>query len=305
MPLESPNSADRSKGDAPSLTAPTNPASTPIGQPGASAFAAAWRLACSSAVATHDAALPDPPRAVVHSLVPVGLLVALGWVGVFRAAWRIFGDPELTHDRYIPALAVVILECLLTGPALVFGLTRALDPRAGLTMEPRDRPDPFSILIPVLYVMLLWTLIASFPQRVGWYPSRDDWRHFLNPLYPQAIYRPLLLAPIWGRWGLLLAAAVGRAASNADPLVRAVSGAVRPTAVARWLVAPATMTVLYTLRDGRGRFGGLVILLVLLTTYLAAMFLAHRHGGQTRQTLRACSAVAQLTFLLTFRALCV
>jgi len=235
------------------------------------------------------------------------MIVGLCWVGVFRVTWRLFGDPENTRVRLIPTLAVVALECAVLGRGLVLGLARSLDERDPQRGGPPPAGSLTSVLTLVLTVAAYWALLAGIPDRIGWYPSHDDWRSWFNVLYPRSTYRPMLLAPVWGRWAILLAAGVGRAATDADPLVRGLSAAVRPGRVLLWAIVPIGLTALYTAREGPGRLfqGLLVTLLVMLVTYVAAVLFARRRGGQDADTICAAATIAQLAFLTAYRALCV
>lgn len=244
--------------------------------------------------------------AMARWIIPWGLLVGAAWMTVFRVAWRLFGDPEMTRVRVLPALAVVLLECTLTGYLLIVGLSRAAgsavrhDGPAGATAHAERGP-----LILMLAVAAHLALFISLPERIGWYPAHDDWRSYLNPLYPQVTYRPLLLAPLWGRWAMILAAGVGRAAPDADELTRALCRAVRPARVLRTLLVPLAVFAVYMNREGQFFQGLFASLIVFLSAYLTALLLARRWGGQTRDTIHAAGAMAQMTFLASYRAFCI
>lgn len=241
-----------------------------------------------------------------HWVVPIGLLVGFAWVGVFKGAWRIYG--EAGNMRVIPALAVVLLEATLTGPLLILGLARTV----GLLTGPRSlRPestDPLTPLSPVgtlaLCLILLgqWVLIVSVPIATGWWPSPDDWRYPLRHMYPAPLYRPLLLAPLWGRWGILLAATIGRCASHADAETRQFCEAMLPGRLLAHSLLPFTLTSVYLSRDGNLLIGVVLGLILFALTYLSGVLMARRGGGQTRQTIFASGQIAQLAFLALYRA---
>src|SRR5262245_29363374 len=54
----------------------------------------------------------------------LGILTGLAWAGLFKATWRLFG--EIGSIRVVPPLAVVLMECLITGPFLALGLARTI-----------------------------------------------------------------------------------------------------------------------------------------------------------------------------------
>lgn len=243
---------------------------------------------------------------IARWIIPWGLLVGLAWMTVFRVAWRIFGDPEFTRVRALPALAVVLLECALTGYLLIVGLSRTAgnSPRHDGPAVSNAHAERATLIL-ILAVMAHVALIVSLPERIGWYPAHDDWRSYLNPLYPQVTYRPLLLAPLWGRWAMLLAAGVGRAAPDADELTRALCRAVRPARVLRALLAPLALFAIYMNREGQFFQGLIASLIVFLAVYLTALVLARRWGGQTRDTIHASGAIGQMAFLAAYRAFCI
>lgn len=241
----------------------------------------------------------------VSWIVIIGLAVGLMWVGSFRLTWRIYG--ETANMRLIPALAITLLECLFTGQLLVLGL-----PRTTLLLGP-DRPKhahagglgalpPAGTLVLLLTILVQWVLILSIPDRAGWWPSDSDPRHYFNFLYPRPILRPLLVAPIWGRWGILLAASVGRTAHHADPQTRALGLAMTPGRLLRSAILPLLLTGVYFSREHNRLLGVIIGLLVFGVSYLFCVGLARRGRGQTRQSVFAAGQFAQLAFLAIYRA---
>ena len=76
------------------------------------------------------------------------------------------------------------------------------------------------------------------PVAAPWYPSPDDWRHYFVFMYPAPVYRPLVLAPLWGRWALLLAATVGPPARQADAMTTTLHATMGPTRLLAAAVLP-------------------------------------------------------------------
>jgi hypothetical protein len=236
--------------------------------------------------------------------VPIGLLTGLAWVGAFRLAWRVFG--ETANMRVLPAMTVTLLECLITGLFLVLGLARTIHLLAGLTPrhldhEPSSPLSPVGTLVLALTVLCQWVLIVSFPDVTTWWPSDWDWRHYFNFMYPRAIFRPLILAPLWGRWGVLLAATLGRTARQADPLTAALGQAMRPSRLLRQAFLPIVLTAIYCSREHNRFIGVVLAMVVFAATYVVSVVMARRGGGQTRQSLFAAGQIAQLTCLALYR----
>jgi len=249
----------------------------------------------------------------VHWFVPIGLVVGLGWMGAYRLAWRLFGDPDVTQVRLLPALAVLWLEMGVTGRALISGFWSCFArPEADAAPDGTARPaqDRSAISAAVwttgpLMVVTFLVLIVSLPERIGWYAASDDWRAWFNPIYPIATYRPLLLAPLWGRWGVLLGSGIGSPSNRADELFRGVSRAARPLPVMGWMALLVLLGALYANRESHVEGALATGLLVLLITYLFAARLALRRGGQDRAGALACGFVAECVFLALYRWLCV
>lgn len=248
---------------------------------------------------------PGVLRRSVIWFVPIGLLIGLAWVGVFRVSWRVFGQ-ETAALRAIPALTILLLECLLTGRLLLWAAVSVTSPNSdarGRGSGPSGDTGLSFCGGAVLLLLLLgqWILIAGIPDLQSWWPAQADWRHAFNFLYPKSIFRPLLLAPLWGRWAVLLAATVGRAAPGADPHTIALTEAMSPSRLLRQSLLPLLLTIVFFSRV-HNRFVGLIMaLIVFAVTFLAAVVMAQRRGGQDRTTVLATAQTAQVSFLLVYR----
>ena len=243
--------------------------------------------------------------AAIPWLVPIGLLVGIAWTGMFRLTWRLFG--ETAYLRVIPALAITLMECLLTGPYLVMGLARTVHLLAG--QQPRHAEQdstaplsPVGTLTLALTVLCQWVLVVSIPDVQTWWPMSTDWRHYFNFMYPKAIFRPLVLAPIWGRWGLLLAASIGRTTPHADAETGAFATAMRPGLLLLHSLLPIALTAVYCSREHNRFIGVVMAMLVFAVTFVVAFLMGQRGGGQSRQSMFAAGQIAQLAFLAFYRA---
>lgn len=238
-------------------------------------------------------------------IVPLGLVTGIVWAALFRVSWRLYG--ETANMRVLPALVIVLVECLLTGPFLAMGLARTMhlltstSPHRSQTHD-EEPLSPVGSLALVLAILAQWVLLVSVPNATPWYPSLTDWRHHFVWLYPAPIYRPLVLAPIWGRWAILLAASIGRAAPHADSRTIALSETVSPSTLLAHLILPMALTSIYCSRDRNLLIGVIIGLFVFATTYVVSIAFARRGGGQTRHSLFAAAQVSQLTFLMLYRA---
>lgn len=237
--------------------------------------------------------------------VPLGLLIGLVWAGLFKSTWRLYG--EVASLRVIPPLAIVLVESLITGPFLMLGLARTVNllTSARPWRPPTDAAEPLSpvgTLALVLSVLSLWVFIASIPPTSGWWPPPGDWRYPLRHLYPAPIYRSLVLAPIWGRWAILLAGTVGRTAKYSDDQTVVLCRPLTPGRLLLHTIFPMTITSAYLSRDGNYLTGIIAGMIVFLAAYVPSVVMARRGGGQTRQSLYAVGLVGQLAFLAAYRA---
>lgn len=242
--------------------------------------------------------------AAPHWLILIGLLIGMAWAGLFRVTWRVYG--ETGSLRPVPVLAVILLECCFTGAFFILGFTRAFQSLTGPrpVTQGVDKNAPFTqhaTLALCLLILVQFTLILSIPNETPWWPS-SDWRARFNFLYPAPIYRPLILAPLWGRWGMLVAACVGRSARTADPDIAAFASAVRPIHLLAHAVLPLVLSAIYCAREGNFLVGIKLGLLVFGVTYLASVGMARRGGGQTRYSIYAAAQIAQLAALAIHRA---
>ena len=241
----------------------------------------------------------------VRWIVPIGLLTGLLWAGLFRLTWRMYG--EIGNLRVIPALSVVLLESLVTGPFRILGLARTVDVLRGsrpMTTEaaPETPLSPLGTMILFLVLLSEWVLIVSIPHRAGWWPSEGDWRHSFSFLYPLPLFRPLVLAPLWGRWGILLTAAIGKSARCADPDVAAIGRVMGARRLLTHALLPMILTGVFFSRDHNRLIGVVMGMLVFGITYMASVVMARRGGGQSRRSVFAGGQIAQLSFLAIYRA---
>jgi hypothetical protein len=245
-------------------------------------------------------AVPDFARWFVLT----GFVIGLAWAGGFRLVWRLYG--ETGGLRIAPSLAIVLLESLFTGALLALGLARsAVLLTGGRSASPAglDSSAPLpavGTLVLFLVILSQFAMILAVRATPGWWPPPEDWRSTFNFMYPQPIYRPLLLAPIWGRWGILVAATIGRTAPHADAVTAALSKSMRPGRLLLHALVPMLLTAIYCSRSKNYMTGVLIGLLVFGVTYVAAVAFARRGDGQTRQSMYAAGQVAQVSFLIIY-----
>lgn len=262
-------------------------------------LASAWRLLVPRGVAPGAELSP----AAVHWLVPGGLAIGLVYAGLYRASWRVFG--EVADVRLVPAMAVWLVDVSLLGLAAVLGMARTADrwtlasAGAGDGRLVRSLGTAAIVTLGVVLIVKL-VLWAAIPKGIAGWPA--DWRRYFNVLYPAPVYRPLILAPMWGRWALILAASVGRTAPGEGTHLAGLSRARSPLVVLGWFVVNLLVTAVYCGRQGRWMIGCMIALAVLGVGFLFAVASARRFSGHTQSSVYATGLVAEVTFLVFYLA---
>jgi len=252
--------------------------------------------------------IPEAPglwRQAIWWFVPIGLLIGLGWALTYRAAWHLFGE-VVAGVRFMPATTVWLLDTAFFGSMLAVAVARVAHAwtsrqRAGGEPSTADDASAIGVLALVAVLVVKWAMLVSLPMGMPWWPS--DWRRWFNFAYPRPIYRPLLLAPLWGRWAILLAAGIGRTARSCDPATTSLCRAMRPSFTLTALLGPMFLSAVYCSRQGNRLIGVVLGLMVLGISFAGAVTLARKFGGQTRWTLLAAGQLAELAFLACYLGL--
>lgn len=229
-----------------------------------------------------------------------GLIIGLFYAAGFSLGWRVFG--EYQYIRFVPAVVVLALDLGFCGYRFVDALCRELPGGRGATAG-----EPITLTLPVLLAVLLlamfkYAILLALP--VGYF--RDSmsptWRAGLGPLYVQpAIYHPLILMPLWGRWAMMLAMRIGCMAANSPARLRSMAGGLGlRSLIGHWL-AVSFLTMFFVSPPGGQLILGVVAApAVFLAAYLTSFALAKRHAGQTEGTILLAGLVGELAFLMTF-----
>ncbi|MCH7814736.1 MAG: hypothetical protein IID40_12030 [Planctomycetes bacterium] len=262
----------------------------------------AFRTAVANLLLPSRCVLGVGPRASLHWLVPGGLLIGLLYVGLFRASWRVFG--EVGGVRLMPALAVWLADGMLFGLVMFLGAAQTVDRWKGrdLAAEADAGRALGQAGLTALFVLLVVKLVlwCSLPEGVAGWPA--DWRRHFNFAYPRPVLRPLILAPLWGRWALILAAGIGRRAPGAGAPDKTPAPPPSPAAVLGWFLPILALTAVYCGRQGRWMIGCIIGLAVMGVAFLFAVIVSRRFLGHTRFTVLATGLVAEIAFLLCYLA---
>jgi len=229
-------------------------------------------------------------------LIVWGLLIGILYAAVFRMTWRFFG--EYQYIRFVPAACVLAIDLAFGGYRLLAAFISVVArPQTGTLTLP-------GVLAVVLIALVKYAMLLSIPTGVARSMESGEWSDWLTRfgiLYPQAIYRPLVLMPLWGRWAMTLALSIGRCAPESSSRLRDMAAGVRlPLIMTYWLLG-AALTVLYSSGAPHSVARGTVIaLLVMVAAYATSFILARRHGGQTEVTVGATGLVSEIAFLALY-----
>ena len=241
-----------------------------------------------------------------HWFVFLGLFIGLVYTGVYRAVWRQFG--EVRSLPLMPATAVWLLDVGLLGALFYCGAARTIgkvarqSPRADGPVGGRPDGYPIEILVLVILAVLKLVLLIAIPQGISGWPGPGDWRSHFNWMYARPHYRPLILAPMWGRWAMLLVGSIGRLRAPSDAGLSRFCGSLSATRVLLWMVPVTVLTSVYCGRHGRWVFGCIIACTVLAGTYLYGVIAARRQGGQTRDSILGAALIGELIFFIAYEA---
>lgn len=228
-------------------------------------------------------------RHASNGFMVCGLLLGIVYAGVFRATWRWFG--EYQYIRFIPVAILLVVDFGWGGYRPFQSFIRLFGGK-----PPREREEPIGqTLAVVLLVLLKYALMLSLPPGDSEWAS---WRARLGVLYPKAIYRPLLLMVLWGRWGSWLALCIGRPHPSASPRLIEMARGVRLPAVITTCLALVCLTLFYASGSAADFSRGTIIALgTLVSAYLVSFYFARRERGQTEDTVLATSLLVEFAFL--------
>lgn len=281
---------------------PSLDAETPPPAPDAPRTAAGLRTAFGLLLPIPiDRNAPAPPT-TWQWLLPAALPIGLAWMWTFRPSWRIFG--EVVEQRLMPMLVLLIADVALFSRRLHEGALHTMAVgRDGLLDESQPlsfRQQQYSWLWTLTLLLSKYILLLSLPEGPYFWPS--DWRAYLAWAYPEVIYRPLVLAPLWSAWGIVLAFGMGRPHPQADALTRSLMQSSRPSHAILAFFPLAALTTIYCGRDQHWMLGTIIALLVFTATSVAGVLLARRQNGHTFDSLTATGLSAQMSFLLIYVA---
>ena len=211
-------------------------------------------------------------------------LWGIGQAWLWALAWRVFGDYS-----GLPLLPTALITAL----TFTWIYRRAAMSLAESALGRQERH------LVVTALVVVWVLILLGLQ--GWHP---DWP-VSYPLWirwarPMAVFRPLILAPLWGAWGMMITCLFSRPSFTMQPAVAAYAKRCGPVPVAAAMAVNLAMSLWYF------NYLPWVQAAIPCATAVVALVsgLALSRGGRrlTRRVLLANNLVSQLAFLLAYVA---
>jgi hypothetical protein len=258
----------------------------------------AWAM-CRGPAAVHR--LSGERKVLAHMpawLLLIGLLEGVAWLACYGLTWKLFG--QIMGDRPMAAACVWLLDVLAIGSPAILALGTLPDwLRSGHGMPQPDKLrrvlSPGSVIGLVVLVGLQYVLLNSLPAGYHWYPN--DWRRVFHFAFPQPIFRVLLLAPLWRRWGMVLAAGLGRMHPSAHPSLADLGRTMTPWRVLLSWLLPAGMTGLWCSSDQNTLLGVVLAVAVLGAVYPIGVWLSRATGGQSGRSMLALGQTTLVLFL--------
>jgi len=214
--------------------------------------------------------------------------LALLWGVILAGLW------DLTYRLTFPSLLNWIVPACVCAAASVLGPYR----RASLALAGTVAAGPLRWARWPVWVALAALLAAQY-HALGW--KEPDWPgHVSGPwawLWPKAMYRVLLLSPVWGAWSMLAVAQFHRAGPRTDPPARHLAANVTPLAAAACLVPPLAGTFVYLMHLHQPlRFAPPAA--AVLAALGGGTALVRLRGRLCRPALLAVNLLGQLAFLV-------
>ena len=258
------------------------------------------------------------------------MLLGLAWGLCLIALWDVIFPPAWRHSLNWVAPAVACAVAMVAGPhrraalalvetaagrrpwqrrivgaaftaglSAIAELVRSLRRSASPEQAPAGRPAPER------WEQWLWlaTLGASVAAILNHAVRMDpDWPTRLPQswawLWPRALYRVLLLTPVWGAWSMLALGQFHRPSAGTDAAARHFALGVGPLTTAAWLAVPLAGSLIYLNFLFPWHF--LPPVVALLAALGGGTLIVRLRGGLSRGALLATNFLTQVAFLVAY-----
>ncbi|MGC9455487.1 MAG: hypothetical protein ACP5HU_11590 [Phycisphaerae bacterium] len=219
------------------------------------------------------------------------MLLSAAWGVASALLWELCANTfgwYSTDFPLIPAAAVLTVTVLSL-------YRRAITATAELLGGKQQAGTSAAAAIIVVVMALILLGLRS------WQP---DWPVHMHPwlqwLRPRTMYRPLVLAPVWGAWAMLITPQFRRPDAGTEPQVAQFARGCGPFAAAVCMAAPLTGSIVYFNHMPWTQLG--ISATAVLTAVAGGQILCALGGGLRRRNLLAANLLTQMAFLLAYLA---
>ncbi len=230
---------------------------------------------------------PQRFRGAWVGVMLISLLCGVGLVGLWGAAWAIYGDYDIL---IMPALVTAAVFVLWPFREALVSLAEAIGGR-----NPTARAASAAVLVLILIMCFMRMKSAPVYRHEYVLPAALAW---IRP--QQELYRVLLLMPLWGGWAMLITCQFCKVSDRTEPAVAALAKGCGPLATAACMGMLLAATIMYF------NFLPWTQLSISAAAIIAAvgggLVLCKLVGDLKRNVLLGTNLLTQIAFILTYLA---
>lgn len=231
---------------------------------------------------------PDRFRMAWLAMFGQAVLWGVAMTFVWNQASGFFGDTYYDYIWIFPAAAVMAFMFLWPFRQAMLQTGRLLG---------RDDAATSQLIVSVLLIVYALALVAAKPLWIygeTYLPPELAW---VRPGREAA--RVLLLMPLWGCWGMLIAGGLVKTGPKTEPAVSAMVKGCGPICSVVTLLAPLAATWFYFAFMGTWHHLAISAFAV-VTAAVAGVAMGRLEGGLSRRVLLATNVLVQLALLLGY-----
>ena len=220
------------------------------------------------------------------------MLLSLVWgvaaAALYGLAWQIFDD--YTGMPLMPA-------ALVTALWVTWPYRRAVTALAKSMCGGEETRDSSPVEAAAIVVIMAMAMLGFRDMRHGQDPTNLDW--YLCWV-PPTMFRPLILAPIWGAWAMLIAPKLCKPAPQTQTAAASmIRGCGSPTMAGCMAVLVTVTMFAFNMIQWQVTVPAATI----LAAVVGGTVLCRQAGGPTRNALLAANLLTQIVFFLAYLAI--
>jgi len=228
------------------------------------------------------------PERFAHAWIGLmGLSLAWGvaMASLYAGSWGVFSD--VTRIHLMPVALVVLAT-------VVWMYRRAVADLASMVTGTRgEGAAPAGAGVTILLALAMLGLD-------GGKPDYSDSLHWMLHWIPSTMFRPLILAPLWGAWAMLITVQFCRPTERTEPAIAALTRGCGPLTAALCMLAPAAATVWsFRLFD----YAAIIPVATVVAAIAGGWVFCRLQGAPTRRGLLATNMLTQLVLILAYLAI--